>query len=132
MVIWGLKHLAALFKWKMTFHSGRRNWKHQAETVQKQSMRITTHLINDLNIQSERVRREAGIKKSPFVEQRIGMSPGRGTLRLGSLQEFCRVWSHPGKPRSLFQSPGSVLNSILMSRGWGRQRKLRFTEVFLP
>lgn len=128
MGIWGLEHLAALFKWKMTFHSRIRNWKHQA---QKQSMRITTRLINDLTIQSERAPREAGIIKSPFVEQRMRMSPGRGTLRLGSLrEEFCRVWSHPGKPRSLFQSPASVWNSILMNSGVGRQGELQFTKVF--
>lgn len=59
MVMWWLKHLAVLFKGKMTFHSGIRNWKHQAEMVQKQSMRITIHLINDLSIKSERVLREA-------------------------------------------------------------------------
>lgn len=50
MVIWWPKHLAALSKWKMTFHSGIRNWKHQAEMVRKQSTRITIHLINDLNL----------------------------------------------------------------------------------
>lgn len=54
MGIWWLKHLAALFKRKMTFHSGIRNWKRQAETAQKQSLRITIRLINDLNIKCER------------------------------------------------------------------------------
>lgn len=121
MVIWCLKHLAVLFKWKMTFHSGIRNWKHQAEMVQKQSRRITIHLINDLNIKSERVLRD---KMCPFTEQRIGMSPASGTLRMASLQEeLCRVCSHPGKARSLFQSPENVLNSILMSSGVGEAEK---------
>lgn len=126
MVIWWLKHLAVLFKGKMTFHSGIRNWKHQAELVQKQSMRITIHLINDLNIKSERVLREAATwdEKSPFIEQRIGMSPGSGTLRLGSLQEeFCRVWSHPGKARSHFQSSVNVLNLILTNSRVGEAEK---------
>lgn len=121
MVIWCLKHLAVLFKWKMTFHSGIRNWKHQAEMVQKQSRRITIHLINDLNIKSERVLRD---KMCPFTEQRIGMSPASGTLRMASPQEeLCRVCSHPGKARSLFQSPENVLNSILMSSGVGEAEK---------